>query len=389
MQQSLPADNEQFRQYVRRWLLVHYPKFKKKWGQSTALTHIGFRRAWEDYLCAHGWSALGWPKQYGGQDLNIMQQAIFLQELAQAQTPLGVNLIGHGIIAPTLIRFGTTEQKQRFLPGIKNNSEIWCQGYSEPTAGSDLASVRTRAIKQAGQYIINGHKIWTSFADMAQWCFLLARTESGSTRHRGLSIFLVDMQQPGIRVEPIRQLTGQAEFCEVFFEDAIALPEHLLGQENDGWKIAMAAASFERGTYFIPRLIKFDQELHQLKRLITQKLQEEAVDSLSRLTMQQQWAKLAIDSHVLKLKSQRALQEVVDGQPPGPEGSATKVHWSEAHQEMLEFALTIVHDSPNQIAEQIELEYNYLWSKAETILAGTSEIQRNIIAERLLGLPRA
>lgn len=389
MQKPLPANNEQFRQYVRRWLLVHYPKFKATWAGHTAHADISFRRAWEDYLCAHGWSALSWPKQYGGMNLDVIKQAIYLEELANAQTPLGVNLIGHGIIAPTLLSFGTKEQKNRFLPHIKDNSEIWCQGYSEPTAGSDLAAVRTRAVKSKDKYLINGHKIWTSFADIAQWCFLLVRTEKNATRHRGLSILLVDMDQPGIRVEPIRQLTGYADFCEVFFENAVAYPEHLIGKENEGWKIAMAAASFERGTYFIPRLIKFRQELQKIKQLIKSKIKQEKTNETTRFIWQQQWAKLAIDSHVLMLKSQRALKSVIRGEPPGPEASSTKVHWSEAHQEMMEFALSLLHDSTNEIAQEIELEYNYLWSKAETILAGTSEIQRNILAERLLGLPRA
>src|SRR5699024_249459 len=216
MRQSLPQDNEQFRQFVRRWLLVHYPKFKRDWAGSTAPANIEFRRAWEDYLCAQGWSALGWPKKYGGQALDIIKQAIYLEELANIQAPLGVNLIGHGIIAPTLLHFGSAAQKDRFLPTIKTNDEIWCQGYSEPGSGSDLASIRTRAVKQGDHYVINGHKIWTSFADIAQWCFLLVRTQPDSVRHRGLSILLVNMDQPGVRVTPIRQLTGEAEFCEVF-----------------------------------------------------------------------------------------------------------------------------------------------------------------------------
>src|SRR5690625_3638126 len=247
MQNTLPTSNNEFRQYLRNWLEEHYVLFKESWTSSKSHANIGYRRAWEDYLCGQGWSALGWPKKYGGHELDILKQAIFHEELARAQTPLGVNLIGHGILAPTLLKFGTEEQKQRFLPGIRLNTDIWCQGYSEPSAGSDLASVRTRALKKGNKYILNGHKICTSFADHADWCFVLSRTNPDSTRHRGLSFLLVNMKQPGVRVEPIRQLTGYSDFCEVFFEDVEVDEHNILGKEDEGWKIAMAAASFERG----------------------------------------------------------------------------------------------------------------------------------------------
>lgn len=385
---DLPNDNNEFRQLVRTWLLDHYPRFKSAWGTNVSHANAQFRRAWEDYLCTHGWSALGWPKQYGGYELDVLKQAIFHEELAYAQTPLGVNLIGHGILAPTLLHFGTEEQKQSFLPNLKLNKDIWCQGYSEPMAGSDLAAVRTRAIKSGDKYILNGHKVWTSFADQSDWCFVLARTDKDSVRHKGLSFLLVNMHQQGVRVEPIKQLTGHSDFCEVFFEDVEVPVKNILGKENEGWKIAMAAASFERGTYFIPRLIKFSQELSKVKQIINQKI-DKGLSDFEQHSLKSKWAKLAIDSHVLSLKSDRALQQVISGNPPGPEGSSTKVHWSEAHQDMLEFALTLINDEQNDIAQSMDLEFIYLWSQAETILAGTSEIQRNVIAERVLGLPRA
>lgn len=335
---------------------------------------------------------MGWPRAYGGRELSLQRQAIFHEEHARCGAPLGVNLIGHGILAPTLLHFGSEAQRQRFLPGILSNRDVWCQGYSEPGAGSDLAAVRTRAQAAPGGYLLNGHKIWTSFADRAAWCFVLARTDAQSQRHRGLSFLLVDLRQPGVRVEPIRQLTGEAEFCEVFFENVHVPADCLLGDEGQGWKIAMAAASFERGTYFIPRLVRFAQELDQVRALALRadaSGQARADDAAVR----HRWARLAADSHVLALKSRRALQAAQRGDPPGPEGSSTKVHWSEAHQRLLELGLDLLGPDAclaggSAGREEQGLMRAYLWSRAETILAGTSEIQRNIIGEQILGLPK-
>ncbi|MDH0737743.1 acyl-CoA dehydrogenase family protein [Achromobacter spanius] len=391
-QASVATDDAAFRQQLRAWLNDAYASFVRGWPGGAAPRDLDFRRAWEDALCASGWSGLGWPRDYGGQDLPLSRQAVFHEEHARCGAPLGVNLIGHGILAPTLLHFGSEAQKRRFLPGILSNREVWCQGYSEPGAGSDLASVRTRAEAVAGGYRVNGHKIWTSFADRAQWCFVLARTDAGAPKHKGLSFLLVDMRSPGVRVEPIRQMTGDAEFCEVFFEDVFVPQDLLLGQENQGWKVAMAAASFERGTYFIPRLVRFGQELDAVRRLA---LRPDAYGHVpaSSAAVRHKWARLAADSHVLALKSQRALEGAMRGDPPGPEGSSTKIHWSEAHQRLLELSMQMLGDAACLVddadAQAAELTHAYLWSRAETILAGTSEIQRNIIAEQMLGLPKA
>ncbi|GFN28801.1 acyl-CoA dehydrogenase [Achromobacter denitrificans] len=386
------ADDEAFRHDLRAWLERAYAGFVRGWPGGADPRNLDFRRAWEDTLCANGWSGLGWPTEHGGRALPLSRQAVFHEEHARCGAPLGVNLIGHGILAPTLLHFGTEAQKRRFLPGILSNREVWCQGYSEPGAGSDLASVRTRAELAPGGYRLNGHKIWTSFADRAQRCFVLARTDPQSSRHKGLSFLLVDMRSPGVRVEPIRQLTGEAEFCEVFFENVFVPQEDLLGAENQGWKIAMAAASFERGTYFIPRLVRFAQELGQVRELA---LRPDAYGRVpaSSAAVRHRWARLAVDSHVLALKSQRALAGAMRGDPPGPEGSSTKIHWSEAHQRLLELSLQLLGDDAclgdAADPDAAGLTHAYLWSRAETILAGTSEIQRNIIAEQMLGLPKA
>lgn len=386
-------EDESFRLGLRGWLESAYAAFASAWPGGADPRSLDYRRAWEDTLCGHGWSGLGWPKVHGGRDLPLSRQAIFHEEHARCGAPLGVNLIGHGILAPTLLHFGTEAQKRRLLPGILSNRDVWCQGYSEPGAGSDLASVRTRAAPASGGYCLNGHKIWTSFADRAQWCFVLARTDPQAPKHKGLSFLLVDMRSPGVRVEPIRQITGEAEFCEVFFEDVFVPEEGLLGERNQGWKIAMAAASFERGTYFIPRLVRFAQELRQVRELSLRTDAHGHVPA-SSAAVRHRWARLAADSHVLALKSQRALSGAMRGDPPGPEGSSTKIHWSEAHQRLLELSLQLLGedaclaDGATDV-RAADLTHAYLWSRAETILAGTSEIQRNIIAEQMLGLPKA
>lgn len=386
------ADDAGFRAALRAWLAGRYARFIAAWQGEPDPASLDFRQAWEDTLCAEGWSGLGWPRIYGGRELSLQRQAIFHEEHARCGAPLGVNLIGHGILAPTLLHFGSEAQRQRFLPAILSNRDVWCQGYSEPGAGSDLAAVRTRAQAVPGGYLLNGHKIWTSFADRAAWCFVLARTDAQSQRHRGLSFLLVDMRQPGVRVEPIRQLTGEAEFCEVFFENVHVPADCLLGEEGQGWKIAMAAASFERGTYFIPRLVRFAQELDQVRALAL-RADASGHRRADDTAVRHQWARLAADSHVLALKSRRALQAAQRGDPPGPEGSSTKVHWSEAHQRLLELGMDLL--GPDAClgggsggAEEQGLMRAYLWSRAETILAGTSEIQRNIIGEQILGLPK-
>lgn len=389
--QALPQQADAFRAHVRQWMTEHYAAFRRDWTGDPDPVSLAYRRGWEDTLCRHGWSGLGWPQAYGGKGLPLSHQAIYLEELARSGAPLGINLIGHGIFAPTLLHFGTEAQKAKYLPGILRNETIWCQGYSEPGAGSDLAAVTTRARKTEKGYILDGHKIWTSFADLADYCFVLVRTDSQSERHRGLSFLLVDMHQPGVRVAPIRQLTGQAEFCEVFFEQVTVPEDCLLGVEGEGWRMAMAAASFERGTYFIPRLVQFERELARVRRMI--ETVAPRLSAAALLDYRQRWAALLADSAVLQLKSRRALQAAMNGDPPGPEGSSTKVHWSEAHQRMLDLAMELLGPeacAPDGALKDEALFFSHasLWARAETILAGTSEIQRNIIGEKVLGLAK-
>lgn len=394
MQVGYSAEDEAFRVTLRDWFEAEFPRFKSQWNGAIDANDLVWRRAWEDHVSQAGWAGLGWPLAHGGKAWPLTRQAIFHEEQARIGAPLGVNIIGHGILAPTLIHFASEAQKKRYLPGILSNREIWCQGYSEPSAGSDLAALKTRAVRDGDHYVLNGHKIWTSFAHIADYCFVLARTDATAVRHKGISFFLVDMKSPGVRVEPIRQITGEADFNEVVFEDVKVPLDALVGEENGGWRLAMAAASFERGTYFIPRQVRFAQELEALKRLAAETLRD-GRPALEAPALRRDLTRLAVDSHVLKLKSYRALTNALRGGPPGPEGSSTKLHWSESHQKLLGLAVEVLGEralagpEPTSADPQASAWVrDYLWSRAETILAGTSEVQRNILAEQVLGMPK-
>lgn len=396
MQVGYSPEDEAFRTTLREWFETHYPRFLAAWPGTPDPNELTWRRAWEDYVCQAGWSGLGWPEQYGGKAWPLTRQAIFHEEQARIGAPLGVNIIGHGILAPTLIHFASDAQKARYLPGILSNRDIWCQGYSEPGAGSDLASLSTRAERQGDHYVLNGHKVWTSFAHIADYCFVLARTDASAQRHKGISFFLVDMKSPGVRVESIRQITGEADFNEVFFDNVQVPADALVGEENGGWRLAMAAASFERGTYFIPRQVRFAQEVKALQKLAAETPRPEGGTALQEPHLRRDIARLAVDSHVLRLKGYRALTHALRNGPPGAEGSSTKLHWSEAHQKLMNTAMELLHERALQGPDPAGTDSaaalwsrDYLWTRAETILAGTSEVQRNILAEQMLGLPKS
>lgn len=386
-------EDEAFRGELRKWFETHFVRFKAEWPHAPDPNDLRWRRAWEDHVCRAGWSGLDWPVEYGGKNWPLTRLAIFHEEQARIGAPLGVNIIGHGILAPTLIHFANEQQKARFLPGILSNREVWCQGYSEPASGSDLASLKTKAVRDDDHYVLSGHKIWTSFAHIADFCFVLARTDHDAVRHRGISFFLVDMKLPGVRVERIRQITDEADFNEVIFDKVRVPVDALVGEENGGWRLAMAAANFERGTYFIPRQVRFAKELDALRDFASTQTGTNR-SPMQNPHLRRSLARLAVDSHVLKLKSWRSLTSALRGATPGPEGAATKLHWSEAHQRLLEVAMDVLGDralaGPRQGNDLVASGWvrDYLWTRAETILAGTSEVQRNVIAEQVLGMPK-
>ncbi|GAA1627094.1 acyl-CoA dehydrogenase family protein [Nonomuraea maheshkhaliensis] len=343
--------------------------------------HEGFelRKAWERHLGRHGWTCLGWPERYGGRAASLADQVAFHEEYARAGAPARVGLIGEGLVGPTILEFGTDEQKERFLPPIRRGEELWCQGYSEPEAGSDLANVQTRAWLEAGEWVITGQKVWTSLAHVADWCFVLCRTEEGSRRHHGLSYLLVPMNGPGVEVRPIVQLTGTSEFNEVFFDGARTAAGNILGAPGDGWRVAMATLGHERGASTLGQQLGFARELDAV--IATARRTGAAADPVLRDRLVRAWLELRI----MRLNALRTL-----GPDPGPEVSIAKLYWSEWHRRLGDLAQAVQGRAGLACGADglNELQRLYLFSRADTIYAGSSEIQRNIIAERTLGLPR-
>jgi alkylation response protein AidB-like acyl-CoA dehydrogenase len=385
--------NEEFRTGLREWLARELPAVAGDRLGTASLHDLQFRRAWEDHICRSGMAGLGWPHAIGGHALSLSRQGIFHEECARAGTPLAINMIGHGIVAPTLIHYGSEAQKRRFLPTILDNSEVWCQGYSEPGAGSDLAALATRGERRGDRYVVNGQKIWTSFANVADQCLLLVRTSQEGSPRKGISVLLADMRLPGITVRPIRQITGEADYNEVFFENVEVPADRLLGEENGGWQIAMAAANFERSTYFVPRIVRMQTELEGLVRLAAGTVRRGRA-MIDDPTIRGAIGDLHTKLHALRLYGDSILAMAEQGVPPGVDGSSVKLLWSESHQRLFDVAMEIIGPSaalgPQERAAPAQGRWNrdFLWTRAETILAGTSEVHRNIIAERGLGLPR-
>jgi alkylation response protein AidB-like acyl-CoA dehydrogenase len=378
-----------FREEVTAWLDAAMPQLRQQFDDSRFFT-LECRRTWEEMLGAAGWLALTWPTELGGRALGTAELIIFYEECARRGAPQPINSIAHSILAPTLLRFGSQTQKEQFLPGIRDSSEIWCQGYSEPGAGSDLASLQTRAEVDGDALVINGQKIWTTNAHLAKWCFALVRSERGSRVHHGLSFVLIDMQANGVRVAPIRQLTGEADYNEVFFENVRVPVENIVGAPGGGWKIAMAAAEFERGVYFLPRAIRLQRELDLARRLLS----SSHVPSSTRCRLQQQLCDAEDISHVIQLRVAELTAQIEQGLSPGINGSIIKLLWSETRQRVMEICMELIGEratlgpTAQGFPGETAIVREFLWSRAETIVAGTSEVQRNIVAERILGLPK-
>jgi alkylation response protein AidB-like acyl-CoA dehydrogenase len=381
------AADREFRRVVRAWLADNltgeFAAARGLGGPGREEEAFDLRWAWERHLGAAGWTCLGWPSEHGGRGLAVSQQVIFYEEYAEAEAPARVGVIGEGMVGPTLIDFGTPEQQRRFLPGIRAGTELWCQGYSEPGAGSDLANIATRAVREGGEFVLEGQKVWTSLAHVAQWAFVLARTEAGSTRHHGLSYLLVPMDQPGVDVRPIMQITGTSEFNEVFFDGARTTVDSVVGEVGDGWRVALATLAHERGTMTLGQQVGFRREL---QRVIEAARKTGAIDDpLIRDRLRQAW----IEVEIMRLNALRSLS----AEDPAPTASIGKLFWSEWHRRLGELAMDVLgvkalvaDDAPYDLSDAQRL---YLFSRADTIYAGSSEIQKNIIAQRVLGLPRA
>jgi alkylation response protein AidB-like acyl-CoA dehydrogenase len=371
-----------FRGEVQAWLEANLSA-ELRGGRFGERRFEAASRDWSRKLFDAGYAGLTWPTEYGGAGAPYSYQAIFVEESARAEAPQHIGVIGLGMAGPTIIFHGTEEQKTRYLPRILSAEEIWCQGFSEPEAGSDLASVRTRADRRGDTFVVNGQKIWSSFAHLADWCILVTRSDPGSERHKGLTYLIVDMHAPGVEVRPLRQITGHAEFNEIFFTDVEVPVENVVGQIGDGWSVAMTTLLHERGTLGFALTGVLDVAVRKLIALA----RERGVDDpllLDRVA--EEW----IELQALKFTNYRALTALMKTGVPGPEGSVSKLHWSESNQRLTKLALELLGDEAQVVAEgNGDWQYQQLRSRGNTIEAGTSEILRNIIAERVLGLPRS
>jgi alkylation response protein AidB-like acyl-CoA dehydrogenase len=348
------------------------------------------RIQWQKKMHAAGWVGISWPKEYGGRGANFMQQVIFEEEYARARAPVLPAASALNLLGPTLIHWGSEEQKKRHLPAILAAEELWCQGYSEPGAGADLASLKTRAVDEGGHFRVNGQKVWTSGAHFAHWCFLLVRTDPQAPKHRGISYLLVDMKTPGITVRPLVLLNGHRHFNEVFFEDVAVPKENLVGPLNEGWKVAITTLMFERsgagGRDHMAQIAR----LFELAKIFPNRQEPGWNDSHIR----QQLAQLLIDANALQVTRLRSLTRRLRGEPPGPEGSILKLFGSELAVRIADFASTLlgpyatVDADTEAVPDASRWFHRVLGARQYTIAGGTSEIQRNIIGERVLGLPK-
>ncbi len=377
---DLSPSEKAFRDEVRSWLGANAPKRDE--GEMDLKLFVDSRRAWQKKLFDAGYIGLTWPKEYGGRGRSFMDQLIFNDEMIQAQAPEPINVIGLGMGGPVVIAHGTEEQKARYLPPLLSGEEIWCQGFSEPNAGSDLSGLQTRAEDEGDHYTVNGQKVWTTLAHVSKWCMLLARERKEANPRHGLTFLLVDMESPGIEVRPLVQITGDAEFNEIFFKDVRVPKSQILGEAGEGWTVAMTTLLHERGTLGLALTTRAQITVGELTELARK------IGRGSDPLVRQRIAQHAIEARALQLNGYRALSSMKRSGIPGPEGSILKLMWSELNQRMTETAIDIAGPA-GQVGDGNGWKYQYLRSRANTIEAGTSEILRNILAERVLGLPRS
>jgi len=384
---SYTAQEQAFRAELRAWLDANVPRQPLP---PALEEEAAFLTAWQRKLFDAGWAAVHWPRGYGGRGASLTEQAIFQEEMSRARAPQMMNRVGINLVGPTLIACGTEQQRQRYLPRILSCEEIWCQLYSEPDAGSDLASLRTRAESDGDVFRVNGQKVWTSYAQFASFGILLARTDDGAPTHRGISCLIVDMRTPGITIRPLKQITGSAEFSETFFDNVAVPNESIIGELNAGWKVASTTLAHERGTAFPFK----EQVLHkiyvdELADLLRERSQQ--ADPITR----QAFAARFIDVEIMRLHNCRMMTRLARGELPGAESSVVKLFWADLTQSLSELALRslgpaaqLPYGSSHCVADG-RWQQRALWSRCASIAGGTSEIQRNIIATRLLGLPRS
>jgi alkylation response protein AidB-like acyl-CoA dehydrogenase len=367
-----------FRDELRRWLADNPPDTKPDTKDEDRL--YAWRRDWQRRLYDGGWAAPNWPAEYGGRGASLTESAIYFEELGLARVPLPANVLGLLLGGPTLMVWGTPEQKERYLPPILSGEEIWCQGFSEPDAGSDLAALKTKAVKDGDEWVVTGQKVWTSGAQHSKWCMLVARTDGSVAKHKGLTYFLMDMEQPGVTIRPLRQITGEAEFNELFLEEVRIADANVVGGVGNGWKVALTTLMNERAGLGFALQVRLRQLLDDLivEAGRTGQLEDPIVaDAL---------AQMHVRTETIRLLAWKGLTDVEKYGQPGPEGSLVKWLWSDTNQKLTQLAADVI--GPEALTAGTAWSYELLRARGNTIEGGTTEILKNIVAERVLGLPR-
>ena len=390
MDLSLSPSEREFRDEVRTWLEEHNPGSEPEGSLDEV---IAYRREWQAKLHEAGWAGISWPKEYGGRGATLIEQAIFVGEAARAEAPSPANVLGLAMGGPVVIAHGSEAQKQRYLEPILTAEEIWCQGFSEPESGSDLASLKTKAVKDGDEWVVTGQKVWTTLAQFAKWCMLVARTDPDAPKHKGLTYFLMDMEQEGVEAKPLVQITGEGEFNEVFMEEARIPDENVVGGVGNGWSVAITTLMNERAGLAFGAIAQISNSLGRLGRLA----KETRVNGHSAAedpVIRQRIAQLQIEAETMRLNAYRGLTKTMQSGIPGPEGSLGKWQWADLNQRIAELALEIEgpYAALDRGAEHAVAngawQYSFLRSRANSIEGGTTDILKNIIAERVLGLPR-
>jgi alkylation response protein AidB-like acyl-CoA dehydrogenase len=394
MDLNLSPDELQFRDELRAWLKANVPKDWNEYRNESLEDRFEYLKRWQRKLYDGGWAGISWPKEYGGRGASLMQQVIFWQEMALASAPPLANTLGLGIIGPTIIAFGTDAQKKRYLPKILSAEEIWCQGFSEPDAGSDLANARCEARLEGDHYVVNGQKVWNSYGWAAHWCELVVRTDPTVAKHKGLSVLLVDMKSKGVEVRPLRQMTGETEFNELFFHDLRVPAENIVGKVNEGWNVAMGTLMHERGTFGAGLQVTYRRNMDRLIEL-AKSTKRNGRPAAEDPVIRQKLAQCYAEIEIMKANQMRAFSRISATGVPGPEGSIQKIFWSELNQRFQQIAQEILGpygqlEAGDPLAvDSGAWSYGYLRTRGNTIEAGTSEIQRNIIGHFVLGLPKS
>ena len=378
MDLTLSPSEEEFRDQVRTWLQENHPGPEPEEGLDEIME---FRGAWQRKLHEAGWAGISWPKEYGGRGATMIEQAIFAAEATRQEAPPPANVLGLAMGGPVVIAHGTEEQKARYLEPILTGEEIWCQGFSEPESGSDLASLKTRAVKDGDEWVVTGQKVWTSGAQYSKWCMLVARTDFEAPKHKGLTYFLMDMEQPGIEIAPLRQITGEPEFNELFLNEVRIPDANVLGGVGNGWKVALTTLMNERaGLAFFLQV--------RLRQLLDKLIDDAAGRGLlDDPVVADKLGELHLRAEVLRLTAYRGLTAIEKYGMPGPEGSLTKWMWSDTNQQLTQFAADLL--GPEALQAGHPWAYELLRARGNSIEGGTTEVLKNIVAERVLGLPKA